>query len=196
MPTRTNLITNPSFEQDFNGWDGYTTSGSNTDTIDTAVAYDRSASYHISAAVASDAGRTMPFPSLAAGTYWFSARVKTGPTVGNACVVVRGRNDFAARVQANLSANQDWTLVSGSFTAEGGVDYDIIVGLGSYGSASAGDAWFDAVLLEKTSDTGGAFFDGCTSRGGYVYLWTGTPNSSTSLEVPGTGPSLHYPVPF
>lgn len=171
--TRTNLVPNPSFEVNLDGWTTYTTSGSVTHSRVTTQFLFGSACYQIVASAPSDAGLQKEV-TLSAGTYAFSAYCKTGADVTDAHIVIRKNTDFIPLVNGHITnENQDWQRVSGVFTLTESTSCDILLGLGSYGSASEGTAWFDGVLLENLNHVS-SYFDGSTGA------WTGTPHNSTS----------------
>ena len=191
MTVRTNLVTNPSFESGIGGgWVSYSSGGTSTKAQDATTSYDRAASAHVAAASAADGGLQFPLGVLAAGTYAFQVRVKTGANVTNACAVTRRNSDSAVVAGGHVTAaNQDWALLSGTFTADGVLSFDIVLGLGSYGAASQGDVWFDACQIEQAASVG-TYFDGASTRAGAVDVWTGVADASTSTDTAASGGSV------
>lgn len=181
--TFTNLVLNPSFENNItDAWGGF---GSATRTRDTTVSYSGGASLKVdSGGVNVDSGLEYAY-NLTAGTYYLSAYVKTSGITGDANVVLRNRTNFAADIKLTVkAATQDWTRVTGQYTVTSTDNFDIVIGLGPYGSQSQGIAWFDAIQLTK--DTGGhlSYFDGSlTDTANYDYAWTGTAHNSTSTRT-------------
>lgn len=190
----TNLIENPSFETNYTDyWSTFTTSGSPTFSRDTSFAQFGSASFKIDTnSVNADCGLNRNM-TLAAGTYYLSGYIKTVGITGDAKLVLRNTNNFNADINLTVSvATQDWTRVSGSFVVSGSTNFDLILGLGSYGTVSQGVVYFDGIQLTK--DTGGhpSYFDGATATdSSYDYSWTGTAHNSTS-ERTILPPPIYY----
>lgn len=190
----TNLIENPSFENNYTDyWSTFTSNGSPTFSRDTSFSQYGSASFKVdSNGVDTDAGLSRNM-TLTAGTYYLSGYIKTVGITGDAKLVLRNTVNFNADINLTVSAaTQDWTRVTGSFVVGSTTNFDVVFGLGPYGANSQGVAYFDGIMLTK--DTGGhpAYFDGSTATdSSYDYSWTGTAHNSTS-ERTVLPPPIYY----
>jgi len=176
----TNAINNPTFNTNILDWYQYTSAGSYTISHETTTTHSGAGSFKIVstsgttcdggiAANANAGGTTdigFSISLVASTTYYLSVWIKTGASVANAHCVLQD-SSYAAPIQFHqTSANVDWTLFSGSFTTTAAISARILIGLGSYGSASDGTAYFDDLylgtgpLLDKLSVTPDATFTG------------------------------------
>lgn len=154
-----NILLGPGFEGGswFTPWPGYTTSGTHVDGQDTVIFHSELASVRcVVTSATMDGGRNQGSnenPALAnmpPGQYFFFGWVKTGAGVTNAHCLVRERTTFAALAGGHITnANQDWTQVGGMFITTQVFTMDVLVGLGSYGAASGGTAYFDDIYLSQ-----------------------------------------------
>lgn len=174
---RINLIPNPSFENNItDNWSEYTSSGAITSERVTDESAIGSASYKISAVTPSDAGLSHNIV-LKPGKYYFAGYVKTGAGVENAHLIIRENTGFNTLVSYNVTANEDWQRLSGTFTLTSEQSCDVLIGLGSYGAASDGEAWFDGLYLVKEESLGD-YFDGSMNGS----QWKGAAHNSPSLQ--------------
>lgn len=179
--TRTNLIVNPSFEINItDGWSNFASSGTPVRSYDTSVSYYGGASYkHDANGIDTDSGLSSNF-TLTPGIYRLSGVIKTQSMTGDVKLVLRNTTNYNADINLTLGSStptRAFTLVTGTYTVTATGGYDVILGIGPYGTPGKGTAWFDGIILEKiesaTQDE--IYFDG--SRGGE---WTGTTHNSTS----------------
>ena len=182
--TRHNYVPNPSFEVALlSGWSVYGT----YDTVERVTAQFNNgvASFHISNATTKDGGIISDPIALPAGTYTVSAYIKISANVDNAHLVARevGGDSFAGAITQAYPGNTNWNRYSYSFTIATPKNVEILIGLGSYGAASDGEAWFDGLMLEEGGSVG-TYFDGdTTDGGGHYYSWSGDSNESASLDL-------------
>jgi len=176
--SRTNMIKNPSFEVNIS--DSWPTFGPGTitRTRDTVEKVFGTASYKMDTnGVNTDGGSDTNF-TLTAGTYTLSGYIKTENATGDAKLVLRNRTNFNGDISLTLNNSiptRDWTRVSGSFTVPGTDSFDVVFGIGPYGSPGQGIAWFDGIMLEMTASLGD-YFDGSSAGA----TWTGTAHNSAS----------------
>lgn len=175
---RTNMMPNPSFEVNYtDGWNQFATTGTPVRTWDNTVSFFGGASYkHDANGVTTDSGLDWNF-TLTPGAYRLSGYIKTQNITGDAKLVLRNRTNFNGDISltvGNTPTSQDWQRVSGTFTVTATDSFDVVIGLGPYGAPGQGIAWFDGIILEKTS-VDEAYFDG-NIRG----AWTGATNNSAS----------------
>jgi hypothetical protein len=128
-----------------------------------------------------DGGRTQNL-TLPAGTWWLSGWIKTSGINGDAKLVLRNTNDYAADINLTVTAStQDWTRVSGSVTIGSSTNFDIVLGLGPYGTVSTGIAWFDGIMITETSLED--YYDGSFPMGDtYFYGFSGTAHETQSRK--------------
>lgn len=195
--TRTNLVTNPSFEVGTTGWSVVGVAG--TISRDTSQ-YQFGGSSAKNTLTANGGANPTYFVSSVTGisaglSYAFSfyGRVNRAANISAYINFLDAGNNLVGQSYSGLvavSANT-WTRASTSMTAPAGtVKVDIYATLWS---ANIGDIfWMDAGLLEQSSNLQ-PYFDG-TSRDGSIrsvtQAWNGTANASTSTityYVPGTG---------
>ena len=182
VPTRTNLIINPSFESNVLNWN--TTGGLCTNTRTAGTISGGSGSWSmvaaslVTTAYGPSCGGTGVFPIVAGLAYTFSAQVLrlTGSRTYNARIDwYNSAGTFISLVQSSFNACATSTRLSISGTAPAGaVRADLR--LLSNSTGAIGDSHqIDAVLFEQAS-TLNVYFDGNTPGG----IWTGTANNSTS----------------
>lgn len=153
-----NIILNQSFETGSldTFWAGYTSSGVRIDGYDLTNFTQGVQGLKVQASGGvMDGGRQQTAtenPKLALltkGTWLFSGWVMTGASVTNAHLLIRENTGFAVVAGGHVTtANTAWTFFSGYFLSDGVRNYDVIMGLGSYGAASDGVAYFDDISLE------------------------------------------------
>jgi beta-glucanase (GH16 family)/endo-1,4-beta-D-glucanase Y len=196
MATRTNYIGNPSFEVDLAGWTEYNPSASVSSWRDTSEAAPGagSAALRINNNIAADYGRKK-IESLEPGTYTASAHLHVLPGTTNVCFVVRRRSDLLVLVEQHLtSPNNGMQRLSGVFSLAVTTEVEILLGVGSYGAASAGSVRCDGILIESGA-TLGPYFDGATtSDATWTYSWWGTAQESRSTATT-TGSPTPTPTP-
>lgn len=182
--TRHNYVANPSFEVALlNGWSAYGT----YDTIERSTSQFNNgiASFRINNATTKDGGIISAGVTLPAGTYTISCYMKLSAAVDNAHLVARevGGDSFPGAITQAYPGNTNWNRYSYSFTIATSKNVEILIGMGSYGAASDGEAYFDGLMLEDAA-TVGTYFDGdTTDAGGHFYSWAGDENESTSLDL-------------
>lgn len=167
--TRTNLITNPSFETNISGW-SIVNSAALSQTSTEAKVGTRSMRLTLPT-TASDTGTSYAFTTAASTTYTFSIYVKTDKSVR---LQVSGAG-VAATVSGTAQFISGWTRLSITFTsvAGGGAVALAVLTLG----ATSGELIFvDAAQLE-VGDAATSYIDGARGSG---YAWTGTAHASTS----------------
>lgn len=193
---RTNLITNPSFEVNLNGWSvvpgaGYTAGGYRyTDSYYTGLS---SARVQIASGTG---GGNVDFKTAAESTevipnkdYTFSAYVKVNiPRPTRVAIVwYDSLGSVISTSAGSFTSTTPGVWVRRSVTATSPSNAVTCSVTCSYGETSAlsGEFWlWDSALLEQSS-TVGNYFDGSSyvSGGGYTYAdngWLGIPNDSES----------------
>ena len=200
--TRTNLVTNPSFEVDTTGW---TARNFATIARTTSQAYLGSASLQITTSSSTNNGATLLTNlSVSASTaYAFSAyaKVESG-TLSNCFIQVIWLNSGGAEISRTVGTfttiTTSWSRLNVSGTSPVGTvtaRCDII-----RNTAGAGLIWFiDAVLFEASASAlpyfDGTYADPYTGYTLTYQAWDGTANTSTSTTVwglnsSGTGSAL------
>lgn len=197
MPTRTNFATRPSFDYALDaGWTEYNPSASTvSDRVSTPRLFGTSA-LRINMGVAADYGRIHEL-TLAAGTYTASLYGQMNPEITNACFMARRKSDYLNYGEVHWTAGTagSWERKSFTFTLDATTVVQFLVGVGSYGAASKGIAYFDGLLIE-TGASLGDFFDGDTADTSYVdYAWTATPGASSSTATPTSTAPPTPPAP-
>lgn len=179
---RKNYVKNPSFEESVAAaWTNYVTSGLITRTRDTVIKRRGLAALKVSATIASDGGVEVNI-TLPAGTYSFGATCRTNAAVDNAHMVVRTLDDFTVLLQHNVAGASEWKRYGGTFTLVAEETIQVLLGLGSYGAASDGEAWFDEIAIID-EDALSEYFDGDTpATQSRSYEWVGVPHESESIE--------------
>ena len=181
--TRTNLVTNPSFETNTTGWSTSVpayllNSGAVLSRVAPTVV--QSGSYVgqiVTPGAANAEGVAYAFSGytfLAGTAYTLSMRVMASASTNVDLLLGKASADYT-KTDPTLAAGV-WTDLSVTWTpaADGSTVYAVLrTDLG--GSAVARTIQFDAVKVEKAS-TAGTYFDGIV--GG---IWTGTANGSTSM---------------
>jgi hypothetical protein len=192
--TRTNLISNPSFETGTTGWNG-----PNGATIATSTAQKYVGTQSLlvtyptrAGSVGTGAGLNPALALPAATTYTYSAWVYT-PTGSIKPVLSVQAPSFTAVTSASQSSFDTWQRLSITFTTTLAQNYSFYV-LNSTDVTSGQIFYLDAVLLEQTSLVQPYFDGSSTSSRNVAYAWTGTANNSTSTETRtiGTGASADF----
>lgn len=169
-PVRTNLIGNPSFETNTEGWIHYgsaewgrTTSQSYSGTASTAIDYYGSnPNYYYKGPLSVGVEITAGLP------YTASAYVKQGLSTANAVMNITWRDSSATDISISSgtltsTGTSAWTRVSVTDTAPAGAVYAFI------SVASQSYHFVDAVLLEQSASLG-EYFEG-TIGGGTTAQW-------------------------
>ena len=158
----------------FNYWTTYNTTGTPAHTQDTSTFVSGTSSIKVDGSGgACDAGQNQGAsvnPNLVllpVGQYTFSGWIKTDSSVTNAHLVIRENTGFAALQGWHISGLTNWTYYEGTFNMTSAINVDVLFGLGSYGSASAGIAWFDDIRLVR--NRGQQF----TNDGNYLRVGSG-----------------------
>lgn len=153
-----NLMLNASFETGSpgntnipSGWTAYNSGGApDYKGISTGWSYDGVQSFRMDASTVSDTGIKIQIPGLTVGQqYTLSAYVKTDADVDNLALVLDSSQDSAggsSTQTTNIGASQEGRF-STTMTADS-TAMNIFIGLGSFGSASDGEAFIDAVQFE------------------------------------------------
>lgn len=194
-PTRTNLITNPSFETNTTGW---TSAQSGAPIRSTTYSYKGVASGQITMTSTVDSN-ILNWPTsvhnyATTGVYTMSAYfyIPTGSTLAGRTVTLGQEGGTSVRtVQSSLPA----TLVAGAWVRASqrvnvtstGTSFAVFRLSGNLTTAVGQVIYADAVLEEKSS-TLGDYFDGSLTVP-IGCAWTGTANASTSTQT-GT----NYPI--
>jgi hypothetical protein len=181
--TRTNLLTNPSFEVDVLGWTNVTRSNS-------IAARKVSGTYYGQTNTA--VVESTKVPATAGQSYAASAYLSRGATAKSAAVTPI----FYDAYNVELSPP---TITLAAITASDTPQRFSTIRVAPAGTTQValrltGDAatiTFDAALLEQ-STTVGAYFDGSYSATGYLYGWTGTAHASSSTETVYSAPSVPW----
>lgn len=176
VTTRTNLVTNPSFETDTTGW------ASNQSTIARSIAQSKFGSYSLLVTPSTNVAgiRTNTQPTFTTGTtYTFSAWVYT--TVAKNLKVeaaTSGGGSPSTLVPANT-----WTRLTKTFVA-GSTAFHLYVS----GADDTQPFYVDGIQLEASS-TASDYFDGSTANtSSWDYNWSGTANASTSVATKPASP--------
>lgn len=184
---RTNYIPNPSFENTtlLTGWSIY----GNADTRERSTSFAQfgSASFRINNATPKDGGIVSSPMVLPAGTYTLSVYRKLSAAVDNANVVARvyqgDGNPLGSAITTGYPGNTNFNRVEYSFTLAVQTNVEVLLGMGSYGSASDGETYYDGVMLEKVASAG-TYFDGDTvDTAEKIYSWSGADKNSASQEL-------------
>lgn len=177
-----NYAPNPSFEVDLTGWTNY--GGGFTATQSADFAMFGTKALKIVAASPVDGGvMNTPQFALPAGTYTFSIYMKASSDVVNAHAVIRG-GGITAQINQAYPGNDNFNRYSVTFTTAGG-NFEILLGLGSYGPGSQGTVYYDGLLVELGSSAT-EYFDGDTiDTATTAYSWRGTAGTSQSYKAVG-----------
>jgi len=185
VTTRTNLLTNTSFELDAAEWTSKTNC---TSAVSTTQVYVGTQSLAVIAtasgavAITTTSG-TGGVPVTASTAYNFSAYIRTSATPRAVTPVIVWYTSAGAVISSSLGTpvtdGFSWLRANVQATSPSNAAF-CAVQL-AYASEAASEVhYIDAALLEKTTILG-PFFDGSfTSGGGVAYAWTGTANASTS----------------
>jgi hypothetical protein len=190
--TRTNLVTNPSFEVDTTGWAG---NGVATLSRDTSLAQFGASSVKVTLGNASFNGLagTYFIPVEFGKTYALSlyAYIAFGKPDGLHYLTVglssngTSVNQAYSDTSVTLAAGAGWTRLSRTFSPESTTTHAAIF-FTRPGAAAGAEIYLDGVLFEQSS-TVGAYFDGTTYQtipeaypSSILTAWTGTANASTS----------------
>lgn len=182
---RYNYVPNPSFEPTtlLTGWTAYGT----YDTIErsTSQSNNGTASFRINNATNKDGGLLSSAMTLPAGTYTLSAYRKLSAAVDNAHVMIRqvGGGTLGAGETTGYPGNTNWNRISYSFTIAVTTMVEILIGLGSYGASSDGEAYFDGIQLENAASAGAFLTGDNTDTDFQIYSWEGDEGNSASLEL-------------
>lgn len=192
--TRTNLVTNPSFEANTAGW----AAGSNaTITRVTSQAYVGTASLQLTKG-GTGGGNAYALTNITGKprtTYTFSAWVRCASgTVAGAQVILTDGN---TNVGTTVTATTTWTKVSVTMTPATG----FTVG-GAYftldPAAINTTVFFDGAIIEEGASTGD-YFDGSyispTIKPIGTQSWTGTAHASTSTVTTWNPTGINYQDP-
>jgi hypothetical protein len=196
--TRTNLVTNPSFEVDTTGW---TASGASISRQTTQARFGSASLRLISATIGHGAYTRVPV--TAGTTYYISGYIflETSPA-DRFDIYVVWINSGGGTISASEGSGPDvekvieagsWNRFFSAFTPpSGAVNADVYFRQLNYTDPASQTWYLDSVLVE-TGSTLEPYFDG-TSRDGSIrsvtQAWNGTANASTSTityYVPGTG---------
>jgi hypothetical protein len=185
--TRTNLISNPSFETGTTGWNG-----PNGATIATSTAQKYVGTQSLlvtyptrAGSVGTGAGLNPALALPAATTYTYSAWVYT-PTGSIKPVLSVQAPSFTAVTSASQSSFDTWQRLSITFTTTLAQNYSFYV-LNSTDVTSGQIFYLDAVLLEQTSLVQ-PYFDGSSiSSRNVVYAWSGAAHASVSTVTTTIG---------
>jgi hypothetical protein len=123
--------------------------------------------------------------TLPAGTYTFSVYAKLSSTVVNASMIVRevGGSTLGSGVTQSYPGNTNFNRYSFSFTIATTKVVEILLGLGSYGSASPGVVYYDAIQLEEAA-AATTYFDGSLADSGDDrFYWSGADHNSLSVRA-------------
>ena len=187
--TRTNLVTNPSFEGTQGGW----TAGANTDyswTNDPAGQFSGTGAANIIAASGSSPYiySTTHIPVTAGAQYTVSAYVKDFDDASGFTANIQWWTSTAVISEVGSASvnpsDSSWQRVSHTATAPAGaVKARVVLRVTGF------MALVDGVMFEQASSAG-AYFDGDTATAGSTdYAWTGTRHASTSVAVSAPSPS-------
>jgi hypothetical protein len=185
--SRTNLVPNPSFEVNTNGW--FNRNGSSIART-TSQFYSGSASMQITTSASVNNGITAaPYIPVAVGSsYTLSAYAKIATGTLTNCyaliIWVNSGGTEVSRVTGTFTTiTTDWTRLTASGVAPAGaVNAEISI---VRNTAGAGSVWFvDGILFEQSASVL-PYFDGTyvyaySGYGLYSKAWNGTANASTS----------------
>lgn len=168
----TNLVANPSFEIDTNGYSCVNITGERV----TADAVYGSACLHLyDATGGGNKYLTCNFSLPAGTTYTFSFAIKSKLNGGNAFVLIGGPGFSTIPLQF---ASPVWERKGITFTTDAAGTYYFLL---SYDACTGGDFWIDAVQLEQKSYAT-PYCDGSLGTG---HTWSGTPHASSSTRAIG-----------
>jgi hypothetical protein len=194
--TRTNLVTNPSFEVDTTGWVTGFNANAMTNTVvrSTATSVFGAAALLRSVTAGTPGQMNLNWPSVtvsASTAYTFSAYVYTNRTHAIQLIlsVQTGAGTTFPGSSTTVAANT-WTRLSYTHTMPAGL---LSLAIQLVDTPNVGDLLYVDSALIETGSSLNPYFDG-TSRDGSIRMvtqaWNGTANASTSTityYVPGTG---------
>lgn len=203
--SRTNLITNPSFETNTTGW---TSAWWGSISRVTTQAYVGSASVSLTNNYSSSTQVNFYsdyIPVSGGGSYNFSFYSKAATTARDVFAFVEWFNSSQTSIGSGGGSSvanntSGWTRASAQVTAPSDAAYGRVkayVGVSTkLGDPAVGEQhYFDAFLLEQTNAwTPGSYFDGSSTASGKTYAWTGTAHASSSTETTA-GTSYDYAEP-
>jgi hypothetical protein len=170
--TRTNLVTNPNFEANLDGWT--TPDESGTYILRTATS-PQSGSWCMEVEYSADFFGTVPPNQTYTGAIWLKSKTQN-QTMGVEFYI--GNN--ATEYYSVPITTGSWTKFTFGNLSAGNSSY---LSIRTYGQGGIGDARYfvDSVIVELSSTYTGDYFDGnTTDTATFDYAWTGTPNASTS----------------
>lgn len=182
--TKTNLVTNPSFEVDISGWTNYF--GGVTRTRDTTRAKFGSASMRCQRNASGTFGAYTQVPVVVGERYTASAWVQsdTIPTrIGYRFVAADGTQIGSGTQLEDVLPGPGWNRVSASMTIPPDT---ALLEVRLSGTANGPDDFFniDGVMVERSSTLNG-YYEG-TQPDEFTFGWTGTPHNSQSyMHAPG-----------
>ena len=184
----TNYLQDPSFENTSlaANWLSYgvTTNPITRDTTQTAP-YGSTCVTMNNGVTANDGGVIAQLGTLQAGLYAFSFYAKMSSSVTNAVGVVRiTSGSVFCQINATYPGNTNWNRYTGTLSIASPAVFEVLLGLGSYGTLSSGQVSFDGIQVENNSPAT-TYFDGSfVNNSVSEYGWNGTVNNSTSLRTP------------
>jgi hypothetical protein len=195
--TRTNLVTNPSFETNTANWVGIASGVGTRITTDSKFG---SACMSVAKAGVANSGVRTDRPAASPGVVYRASgylKIPTGQEAGTLRFQLRMLNAAVNAVLASaqqdiaITPGADWVRFTTTVTAPANTAF-LDVQVFQPAAGTAGQTFLvDAVLVEQTADLR-PYFDGGTADTwtGYTNLttaWTGTTNNSTSTSLWGVG---------
>lgn len=188
--TRTNLITNPSFEVNTTGWTATGSGGISTLSRSTAQAAVGSASLSIAANANGTSTSARTYCSnmtvVAGQTYTFQVRMRSAATARNVVIAILWNNGAnvtgSTSTAVGVTTTGGWTTYTRTGTAPAGtttgyVEFGVRAASGALASGEVHYA--DALMFEQAA-TADTYFDGDSPNS----AWTGTSHDSTSVYTP------------
>lgn len=199
--TRTNLVTNPSFETNTTGWPWAFNVSSKTRV--TSQAFVGSASMQVTASasgsmwVSTDAGAS-GIPVTGSTTYtasFYSTAGSTGRQIALGLDFYDSSGDPISGTSSGgvSDSTSGWTRKTITATSPPNAAY-LKVTVSWIACAASEVHYLDGVMVEKAGAVG-AYFDGSTLAAGKTYAWTGTAHNSSSTEATSTLAFIE-PVPY
>jgi hypothetical protein len=203
--TRTNLVTNPSFEVDTTGWSAFggliTLSRITTEALyGTGCAQIvRATNTGVGVNHGIDATSATYVPVTVGQSYTASASVKQASGDPAVFITIAWMNAGGGYItetgSVTISASTSWKRISVTSTAPANADKARILIRESISASEAAATWLvDAIMLEAGS-TLNAYFDGTTADPSISVnsqTWNGTANASTSTLVWNSDPGSPY----
>jgi hypothetical protein len=186
--TRTNQITNPSFETNTTNW----ASAQATAVRSSDFSYADNNSYKVTMSSAADSNTAYIIPTVpSTGSYTFSMYVyiPTSSTIAGRTISVDSEGGTASitnisQTNATLTAGK-WVRFSVTKNVTTAGTLVLVIRLsGTLSTAIGQNIYFDAAMLEN-SGSANQYFDGNSSG---ISTWSGTVNNSTSIEQTTTWP--------